>query len=186
MNKHLGNLLPYALFLVASIVLSSCNNDLKQIQAFHQTSFFPVGEAQNIYLQYVDSGRIKAILVGDKMLDYSNVSNSFTEFPQGVHVTFFDKDNNKNTVRANYAKQYTITELIDLQGDVVITTFDGKKLEADQLYYDQKNDWFYTLGKYKASSDNENFTQGVGIDFDSKLEIIKAKNSYAESIKKEK
>lgn len=185
MNNCISKTLHYIGFILTVIILSSCNNDLKDIRAFNQTSFFPVGEAQNIYLQYVDSGKVKAILVGEKMLDYSNVSNSFTEFPQGVHVTFFDKDNNKNTVRANYAKQYTITELIDLQGDVVITTYDGRKLEADQLYYDQKNDWFYTLGKYKASTDKDNFTQGIGVDFDSQLKVIKAKNSYAESVKKE-
>ena len=56
-------------------------------------------------------------------------------------------------------------------------------MEADQLYYDQKRDWFYTNGRYKASSNKDNFTQGIGVDFDGQLNIIKARNSYAESLK---
>ncbi|MHC5354534.1 LPS export ABC transporter periplasmic protein LptC [Myroides sp. LJL115] len=185
MKKDIKSFIGYFSVIALAVLGASCDNNLKQIQQFNQTSFFPVGEAQDIHLQYVDSGRVKAILVGKQMLDYSNVSNPFTEFPEGVHVTFFDKQNNKSTVVANYAISYSTTELIDLRGDVVITTHEGKKLEADQLYYDQKNNWLYTLGKYKASTDAENFTQGIGLDFNSNLDIVRAQNSYAESIKKQ-
>lgn len=185
MRKGFPTFISYLSAVIALLIISACNNDLKQIQQFNQISFFPVGEAENIHLQYVDSGKVKAILIGPKMLDYSNVANPFTEFPEGVHVTFFDQDNQKSIVVADYAISYTSTELIDLRGDVVITTQDGKKLETDQLYYDQKNDWLYTLGKYKASQDKDNFTQGVGLDFNSKLDIVKAQNSYAESINKQ-
>lgn len=175
-----------SLIALALLGLISCNDNIKDVQALNRTSFFPGGEGENIVLQYVDSGRVKAILVSPKMLDYSNVLNQFTEFPKGVHVTFFDINNNKTTIVSDYAISYSKTELIDLRGNVVITTYDGKKLESDQLFYDQKNDWLFTEGKYKASTDKENFTSGVGIDFDSKLTTVKAQNSYAESIKNEK
>lgn len=177
--------LKLTLFLSIVIICIGCEDNFKNIQDFNKTTFFPVGEAQNIYTQYIDSGRIKAILVSPQMFDYSNVYNSYIEFPSGVSLTLYDEFKNENTVEADYAISYNKTELIDLRGNVVITTHQGRKLEADQLYYDQKNDWFYTLGKYKASTDNDNFTQGIGVDFDSKLNTVKAQNSYAESIKKE-
>ncbi|MTG97099.1 MULTISPECIES: LPS export ABC transporter periplasmic protein LptC [Myroides] len=186
MAQIIKNIVTTVSLLAIVFALTSCEDNFKNIQSLNRTSFFPGGEGENIYLQYVDSGRVKAILVSDKMLDYSNVANQFTEFPEGVHVTFIDKNDQKTTVVADYAISYSKTELIDLQGNVVITTQDGKKLESDQLYYDQKNDWLYTEGKYKASTDKDNFTTGVGIDFDSKLSVIKAQNSYAESIKQEK
>jgi LPS export ABC transporter protein LptC len=171
--------------LALSSFISSCESKFKEIQRFHTVSFFPASEAEEIRMQYIDSGRVKAILTGKKMLDYSNVAYPFTEFPEGAHLTFFDNSRNKNTVVADYAISYTKTELIDLKGNVVITMHDGKKLESDQLYYDQKNEWLYTEGKYKASTDKDNFTQGIRIDFDSKLNTIKAKNSYAESLQNE-
>ncbi|WP_410881677.1 LPS export ABC transporter periplasmic protein LptC [Myroides sp. DW712] len=176
----------YIALVLGCIGFTACESNFRDIQKIHDKApFYPAGIAEHMRGQYIDSGRVKAILVSDKMLDYSTVKYKFTEFPEGIHLTFFDNDNNKNTVVADYAIQYTATELIDLRGNVVITTYDNKKLESDQLYYNQKLDWFYTNGKYKASTDLENFTQGVGVDFDGKLNVIKARNSYAESIKKE-
>ncbi|MDR2223247.1 MAG: LPS export ABC transporter periplasmic protein LptC [Flavobacteriaceae bacterium] len=184
MFKLNKNLTYFSVFIFFILIFTSCESKFKEIQNINKISFYPAGEAKNITLHYTDSGRVKAILVSKSMLDYSTVKYKFTEFPKGIHLTFFDTNNLKNTVVADYAISYTQTELIDLRGNVVITTHDGKKLVADQLYYDQRNDWFYTEGKYKASTDKDNFTQGVRLDFDSKLSIVKAKNSYAESIKK--
>lgn len=185
MLKLIKNLTYLLTFFLFAIAITSCESKFKEIQNINKISFYPAGEAKNITLHYTDSGRVKAILISKTMLDYSTVKYKFTEFPKGIHLTFFDMNNQKNTVVADYAISYAQTELIDLRGNVVITTHDGKKLVADQLYFDQKNEWFYTEGKYKASTDKENFTQGVRLDFDSKLSIVKAKNSYAESIKNE-
>lgn len=182
LNKHFIYCIPFLLLTVSFI---SCDSKFKEIQNINKVSFYPAGEAENITLHYTDSGRVKAILVSKSMLDYSTVKYKFTEFPKGIHLTFFDNNNNKNTVVADYAINYTQTELIDMRGNVVITTFDGKKLESDQLYYDQRNEWFYTEGRYKGSVDKDNFTQGVKLDFDSRLNVVKARNSYAESIKNE-
>lgn len=181
--KLISKLLGTLLIAIISISLFSCESKFKEIQNFNKVSFFPASEVENMRGQYIDSGRVKAILVSPKMLDYSNVKYPFTEFPKGIHLTIFDQDNNKNTVVADYAIRYTKTDLIDLQGNVVITTHDGKKLNSDQLYYDQKNEWFFTEGKYKASTDSENFTRGIGVDFDTKMTKVKATDSYAESVK---
>lgn len=170
-------------FLIAASF--SCESNFKDIQRINDITFYPSGDAENILLKYADSGRIKAILKSSKMLDYQQVKFPFTEFPEGIHLTLYDNLNNKNLVISDYAIQYSRTELIDLRGNVTIITHEGNKLEADQLYYDQKNDWFYTEGRYKISDNDQSFTQGVGLDSDSRFSIVTAKNSYAESIKKE-
>ena len=41
-------------------------------QKFNFSEFVPSGEADNINLKYTDSGRITAILVSPKMIDYSS------------------------------------------------------------------------------------------------------------------
>ncbi|KUF42015.1 LPS export ABC transporter periplasmic protein LptC [Myroides marinus] len=184
--KLISKLLGVFLTIIVTTTLFSCESKFKEIQNFNKSKFFPASEVENMRGQYIDSGKVKAILVSPKMLDYSNVKYPFTEFPKGIHLTIFDKENKKNTVVADYAIRYTKTDLIDLQGNVVITTHDGKKLNSDQLYYDQKNEWFFTEGKYLASTDSMNFTRGVGVDFDSKMTKVKATNSYAESLKKDK
>ena len=120
--KLLSKFLSILFFFTIAVSLFSCESNFKEIQNFNKVSFFPASEVENMRGQYIDSGRVKAILVSPKMLDYSNVKYPFTEFPVGIHLTIYDKDKNKNTVIADYAIRYTKTDLIDLQGNVVITT----------------------------------------------------------------
>ena len=54
------------------------------------------------------------------MLDYSNRSFAFNEFPDGIHLVLFDKDKDSTVITSNYAILYDSPSLIDLQGDVVI------------------------------------------------------------------
>lgn len=185
MKESLLNIRTLVLLSVFTILLSSCESNFKDIQLINKVSFYPSGEAENMLLHYTDSGRVKAILKSEKMLDFQQVRYPFTEFPNGIHLTFLDQQGQKNYVESDYAISYTATDLIDLRGNVVITTHDGNVLEADQLFFDQRNDWIYTEGRYKISDIDNSFTQGVGLDSDGSFKTIKAKNSYAESIKKD-
>ena len=97
-------------------------------------------------------------------MDYSNITNPFTEFPKGIHVTLYDNKGNTTTVVADYAISYKKTEIIDLQGNVIISSQNGKKLETSQLYFDQKNEWFFTEKKFKFTSP-KGVSYGEGIDF---------------------
>jgi hypothetical protein len=49
----------------------------------------------------------------------------------------------KTRVTSNYAVSYKPTGIIDL-GKVKIVSENGQILETEQLYFDQKNEWFYT------------------------------------------
>ena len=61
-----------------------------------------------------------------------------------------------------------LTNLIDLQGHVRITTQASDTLYADQLFYDQKNEWLFTNQpvKFRKGSDIIN---GNGFDSNSKF-----------------
>lgn len=164
------------------VLMASCDSNFKKIQKINSVPFFASGDAENINLKYVDSGRVKAILLSPRMLDYSQVKYPFTEFPKGIDLTLIDAKNQKSSVviLADYAIQYTKKELIDLRGNVIITSDDGKQLKTEQLYYNQKNDWFFTEKFYRISDIDNSFTEGIGIDFDSKFQTVTAQNSYAE------
>ena len=50
--------------------------------------------AENINTKYTDSGRLTSILVSSKMINFSNQDFPFYEFPEGIHLTLFDKKKN--------------------------------------------------------------------------------------------
>ena len=157
----------------------SCESDIKKVQQLNETNFLPTGEADTINLKYTDSGQIKSILKSPKMLDYSSILNPFTEFPKGIHVTLFDNKGNTTTIVSDYAISYKRTGIIDLQGKVKITTQDGQVLETEQLYFDQKNEWFYTERRFTFSSPKGS-SAGQGIDFSKDFKVINSQKISGE------
>lgn len=161
-----------ALIILLGIgLLASCESTFKDVQMINFSEFTPSGEADDFNLKYTDSGRITSILISQKMLDYAVVKYPFTEFPKGIDVTFFDKNGRKTFIRSNYAVQYKQTQVIDLQGDVRISNESGQVMETDQLYYDQKNEWFYTDRPFKLT-DPKGVGFGQGIDFSKDFKIV--------------
>jgi len=128
----------------------------------------PIGVAENINLKYTDSGKIKAILISPKMLDYSNRDFPFNEFTDGITLDIFDDENKKSIVIADYAIIYNETNLIDLQGNVKITTHTNDTLYAEQLYYDQKKEWLFT-NKPVVFRTGQDLINGNGFDSNSKF-----------------
>lgn len=150
----------------------SCESNFKDVQRINNVSFSPVGRSEDINLKYTDSGKVKAILVSPLMLDYSNLEYGFNEFPDGVHVTLFDEAKEESYVVSDYAIRYEGTDIIDLQGNVKITSNDGKVLETEQLYYDQKNEWFYTEKRFKFTDNEGGYYEGPGIDFSKDFKVF--------------
>ncbi|UMY65946.1 MULTISPECIES: LPS export ABC transporter periplasmic protein LptC [unclassified Flavobacterium] len=151
--------------LALSLTAIGCGNSLNDVRKIYFSEFSPTGEADDIDVKYTDSGRIGAVLVSPKMLDYATVDYPFTEFPKGVNVTLYDKKGQKTFIRSDYAVQFKGTELIDLRGNVTITSENGSVMNTEQLYFDQKNDWFYTEKPFTFKNPKSGSTRGQGIDF---------------------
>ena len=153
---------------IAVTMFFSCKNNFKDVQKIGISENEPIGVAENINLKYTDSGKIKAILISPEMLDYSNRDFSFNEFDKGINLTLFDDKDQKSTVTADYAVVYNKTDLMDLQGHVVIATHTKDTLFAEQLYYDQKKEWLFT-NKPVTFRTGSDLINGNGFDSDSKF-----------------
>lgn len=167
------------LLVIAGTLILGCESNFKEIQKSNFLEFVPSGEAEGINLKYTDSGRITAILVSPKMKEFATVNFPFTEFPAGVDVTLYDKNKKRTIILADYATSYKLTNVIDLKGNVKITSQDGQILETDQLYFDQKNEWFYTEKSFKFT-DSKGVSNGQGIDFSKDFKIINSQRIAGE------
>lgn len=167
------------LFCLFLISLTACESNFKDIQKDNFSDFVPSNNADEVNLKYTDSGRITGILVSKKMLDYAVVDFLFTEFPKGIRVTLFDKNAKETVITSNYAVSYKQTGIIDLQDKVKIVSTDGQILETEQLYFDQKNSWFFTERKYKFSSPR-GVSNGQGIDFSKDFKVINSQRITGE------
>ncbi|MDI1257539.1 MAG: LPS export ABC transporter periplasmic protein LptC [Flavobacterium sp.] len=162
------------LVVLTVFLVWGCEGNIKDVQKINFAEFTPSGEADTINLKYTDSGKIKSILVSPKMLDYATVEFPFTEFPKGIDVTLYDsKPQPKRTfIKSDYAISFKGTQIIDLRGNVTITSEDGQRLETEQLYFDQKNEWFFTEKSFKFTDPKSGSTTGEGIDFNKDFKKI--------------
>jgi len=154
---------------IFAAMLFACEGNLKDVKNMEKDFLAPQAKVYGINLTYTDSGRVKANLRSPEMLDYSNRTFPFREFPNGVEVDFFEADSSKNTVISDYAIIYNESKLVDLRGNVKIITADSTIMTGSQLYWDQENEWVFTDYSYQIELPNGAKNNGDGFDSDQKF-----------------
>ena len=141
--------------VLAVTLFFSCDDGssiLKQINQFNEN---PVGIAYDIRMTYTDSAKVKAILTAPVNLDYTHLSFKYSEFPEGLKIIFYNDNNEENTVVADYGILYNQTRIVDLQGNVVLLSNSGSRLETSQMYWDSEKEWLFTEQPFTFKSENE-------------------------------
>ena len=126
------------------IVIISCDDGSSTIMQINQFNENPIGIAYDIRMTYTDSAVVKAILTAPVNLDFTHLSFKYSEFPEGLKIIFFNSNNDENTLVADYGILYNQTKIVDLQGNVVLLSHDGSRLETDQMYWDAEKEWLFT------------------------------------------
>ena len=161
--------------LLCMAMLFSCNNDMRNLQQLSIQRKFPQGEAFDFKLVYTDSTKVVAVVTSKLNKDFTNQRMPYSEFPEGVKVEFYDQARHKNIVEANYGIIYPSSDMVELRDNVVLTTYDGKKLKTSQLFWDQKEDWIFTDREFSFTDEAKGtVTNGIGMDFDKKFSTVKA------------
>ena len=161
--------------LLCMAMLFSCNNDMRNLQQLSIQKKFPQGEAFDFKLVYTDSTKVVAVVTSKLNKDFTNQRMPYSEFPEGVKVEFYDQARHKNIVEANYGIIYPSSDMVELRDNVVLTTYDGKKLKTSQLFWDQKEDWIFTDREFSFTDETKGtVTNGIGMDFDKKFSTVKS------------
>ncbi len=168
----------------------SCKDNYKRTGEEAQKKIFPQGVARNFVLTYTETidplegedvsrSKVIAVLTSPVSEDYDNLYFQYRTFPNGLKLDFYDSGNNKSVISADYGIIYSATNLIDLQGNVVIESHDGKKLEAPQIYWDRANEWVFTQRKFKYTNPEDgSIMDGEGMDFNKDLSLLNAHKTY--------
>jgi len=142
------------------------------------------GIGKDVVIKHTDSGRLSLILKAPVLKDYTHIDFPYTEFPEGIKLTVFDKDGGESIILADYAIRYELTNLVDLRGNVDITTADSSVLKAPQLYWNQKLKWAYTDQKYSIKAKNGSVNNGNGFDANQEFTIFRSRKNKGQQILK--
>lgn len=188
----MGKKIPISIAMVFTVAIFfySCQDTYQRVGDEKQMEVYPQGVAQNFELTYTETteelesedkgiSRVIAILKSPISEDYDNMLFKYRTFPKGLEVEYFDQDNKKSTIKADYGIIYSETNMIDLRGNVVIETHDGKKLETSQLYWDRKEEWIFTQEKFTYTNPEDGTVMdGEGMDFNRDFSVFNANRTY--------
>ncbi|WP_350293037.1 LPS export ABC transporter periplasmic protein LptC [uncultured Croceitalea sp.] len=179
-----------ATVFTVAILFMACQDNYKRVGEEAATNIYPEGIAKNFTLTYTETikelnnqdssaSRVIAVLKGPLYENYENLSFKHQIFPEGLLVDFYDDDNKKSIIKADYGIVYSDTNLIDLQGNVVLESHDGKKLEAPQLYWDRSDNWIFTEATFKYTNPEDGtIMDGEGMDFNRDFTFFNAHKTY--------
>jgi LPS export ABC transporter protein LptC len=180
----------FATVFTVAILFMSCDDDYQRVGEEAVKPIFPQGVAQNFTVVYTEApegmgvqdsaySRVIAVLTSPISEDFDNQPFKFRTFPKGLKVDFFDEKDQKSVISAEYGIIYSQTNLIDLRGNVVIESHDGKILETDQLYFDRKDNWIFTEAAFTYTNPEDGtIMEGQGMDFNKDFSFFKAHKTF--------
>ena len=186
-----------AMALTVAMFFLSCQDTYERVGEDRPALVYPQGEAENFTLTYTETeknlqsegesdSRVIAVLESPHTKDFENLIFPYRTFPEGILVTYYAEEGQKSTIRADYAIVYAETGLVDLQGNVVVTTYDGKILTTPQLYWDRKTEWIFTQARFTFTNPEEGTElNGKGMDFNRDFTYFNAHQTGGEMLVKE-
>ncbi len=183
--------------LSMAVLFSSCQDGYKRVGDEAKKVIFPQGIAKDFVLTYTElpenigaealgSSKVMAVLSGPVNNDFENLIFPYQTFPEGLLLEIYNEKNERTTVEAEYGIYYTATGLVDLQGNVVIKSDDGKKLETPQLFYDRGNEWAFTQETFKFTNPEDGTVMdGKGMDIKKDLSVMNAHKTFGLMLIKE-
>lgn len=178
MTKSTKNIILNIAVVVSTAMFFSCGNNTKEIRDLLADKNLPIGVAENIHNIYTDSGRVTSKLYAPLLHNYSNRENHpYSEFPEGVKIVTFDENNDSIVITGNYAIIYSKTSISEIRENVVISSFvEQKRLLTEQLFWDQKTNYFYTEKAFTLFTATDTI-YGIGFDASEDLKKFTTKNN---------
>ncbi|MCW3092637.1 MAG: lptC [Ferruginibacter sp.] len=141
------NIKLFAAFFAGCFFLVGCENDINEIKGFDAKKT-GVEVAKKVTVNYSINGKRKALLISPLMYRVQDTV-PYVEFPQTIHVDFFNEKNSdsiESKLDARYAKYKETQSNVYLRDSVKVINVLGDTLYCDELYWDMKRTGaeFYT------------------------------------------
>ena len=91
--------------------------------------------------------------------------------PNGIKIINFKSKLDSVTITGKYALNYSKTAISEIKGNVVVINHkDNSRLETEQLFWDERNNYFISEKRFKLTKENDTI---YGVGFESKDDLTK-------------
>lgn len=165
----------------------SCTNNSNEVRDLFKIKNLPIGTAKDLVHVYKDSGRITSKLITPWLNDFSNrKEHPYNEFPKGIKIISFEnKGKDSVTIIGDYGLSYMKTQISEIKGNVIIINHtERSRLYTDQLFWDQKTDYFFSEKKFKWINPTDTIN-GIGFESNKDLSKFLAKKTTGQLVTSE-
>ena len=136
--------------------LTSCENNMQEIKQLNEKFEAAVETLQNPRLIYSDRGLTRIVLEAPKLLRYKT-DDPYTEFPEGLKVTFFDNYGQPNsTLIAKYGIKREKSQETIVRNNVVWQNLTkNERMETEELRWEEERKKIVSYSAIKLSTDTE-------------------------------
>ena len=140
------------LFLV---ILIACANDPKLVQEFVSDKEQAIEQIKGAELLHTENGKIKVKIIAGKIERFQNLQPQLI-FSENLEIYFYnDSSQLQSTLKANDGSIDEEKKIMVAQNNVELISSDNKKLETEELVWDEKNNKIYTDKKVKIITNKE-------------------------------
>ena len=143
------------LFLLFIFLMASCINDPMLVQDFVIDKKQPIEKIKGALLLHTERGKVKVRLIANNIERFQEIQPSLI-FSNHLEVHFYnDSSQLQSTLKADDASIDEETKIMFAKNNVILTSVDDKKLETDELLWDENRNKIYTDKKVKITTGKE-------------------------------
>ena len=152
------------------LLFFSCSNDIETIKKVSQSEQVPMLSGENIHFTQSENGAVVLRVFTKELVQYAGGAKNYTEFPKGIRAVHFnDYPDTVSLLQANYAINYTDTDMWEAKGNVIVRNVKNEQLNTEYLVWDQKKKIIYSNTRVQVTTPND-IIYGEGLEADEQFE----------------
>ncbi len=142
------------IFISFALLFIACGSkELDKVKISAAAKDLPIEVGSNIYINYTDSGYLKAKVFAPLLERYSSENRMETEMRQGITAYFYDNNGKISSyIKSKYAIRNESQRTLTARKDVFVVNNKGDTLRTEELIWDEKNDRIYSEQFVKITS----------------------------------
>ncbi|MPQ48620.1 LPS export ABC transporter periplasmic protein LptC [Marinifilum sp. N1E240] len=179
--KSKYNIIKSIVILSGITMLLSCENSMKEVQSLTSNQNIPLQTGKEVEYIFTDSTRIQYRAYAVEFIETETEEGKINEFPRGGKIISYDTDETVAwQIEANYAKNYGAEELWELRNNVVAHSDDGKTINTELLFWDQKKKLIYSNQYTTVTTEDGQVIEGTSFTSDEEMNEIRMKDLKGE------
>ena len=156
----------YSIFImVMMFALTSCTKlETSKYRSKKNDTLATKEIAENVVIEYTDSGLLKAKIKSPLLLAMKNVRDPYVEMPKGIQAEFYGNNGKvESYLLSEYGISYQNKKRVVVRRNVRVLNIKCEKLETEELTWDQEKGRIFT-NKFVTITTPDQIITGEGME----------------------